>query len=154
MDAGRAVMGLDVDVRLTPGVRAPRQARRGLEALRPSLDDGLVDEAVLLVSEVVTNSVRHANLDARDAIVVRARGVDGGLRVEVTDPGAGFDRERIGRPDGRGGWGIWLLDRLSTRWGVDRDGVTTVWFELRPPVSGGSTGGTSNSTIGRRRSDG
>ena len=123
-------MPLDIDLRLAPNVRAPREARRGLEALRPSLDDSLVDEAVLLVSEIVTNAVRHAKLDANDAIEVRVRGSDSLLRVDVIDPGPGFDRDRLQAPNGQGGWGIWLIERLSTRWGVERDDVTRVWFEL------------------------
>ena len=123
-------MLLDIDLRLAPNVRAPREARRGLEALRPSLDDSLVDEAVLLVSEIVTNAVRHAELDPNDAIEVRVRGSESLLRVDVIDPGPGFDRDRLQVPNGQGGWGIWLLARLATRWGVERDDVTRVWFEL------------------------
>jgi anti-sigma regulatory factor (Ser/Thr protein kinase) len=123
-------VSLDIDLRLAPNIRAPREARRGLEALRPSLDDSLVDEAVLLVSEIVTNAVRHADLDPSDAIEVRVRGSDSLLRVDVTDPGPGFDRDRLPHPNGQGGWGIWLLERLATRWGVDREDVTRVWFEL------------------------
>jgi anti-sigma regulatory factor (Ser/Thr protein kinase) len=127
---------LDIDLRLTPDVRAPQEARRSLEALRPSLDDTLVDEAVLLVSEIVTNAVRHANLDANDSIEVRVRGSDALLRVDVIDPGPGFDRDHLPVPNGRRGWGIWLVERLATRWGVDRNDVTRVWFELAPPFPG------------------
>lgn len=133
-------MPLDIDLRLAPDVRAPHEARRGLEALRPSLDDTLVDEAVLLVSEIVTNAVRHANLDAKDSIEVRARGSEALLRVDVIDPGPGFDRDRLPTPDGHGGWGIWLVDRLATRWGVDRNDRTRVWFELTPGFPGRAKG--------------
>ncbi len=125
----------EIDLRLKPTPRAPQEARWGLEALRPSIDDELVDEAVLLVSEVVTNSVRHAGLDTTDPIEVRVRGSRSGIHVDVIDPGPGFDpRERQDGVDG--GWGLWLLDRISSRWGVERDRVTTVWFELMPRVSG------------------
>ncbi len=139
-------MPLDLDVRLAPGARAPQQARRSLEPLRASLDDSLVDEAVLLVSEVVTNAVRHAGLDRTDVIEVRIRGSSSRLRVDVVDPGSGFDPARLRPADGHGGWGLWLLDRLAPRWGVERNDVTRVWFELGPavsPVTGRGMGGVT-----------
>jgi anti-sigma regulatory factor (Ser/Thr protein kinase) len=126
---------LDIDLRLTPDARSPAEARRSLEVLRPSLDDALVDDAVLLVSEIVSNSVRHASLDAADAIQVRVRGSNSMLHVDVVDPGPGFDPERLPASRRNGGWGLQLLDRLATRWGVERDDVTRVWFELTAPVS-------------------
>lgn len=128
-------MLLDIDLRLRPDPRAPREARRSLEALRPSLDDVLVDEAVLLVSEVVANCVRHADLDAADSIEVRVRGSRSMLHVDVIDPGPGFNPDELAAPNGHGGWGLWLLDRISSDWGVERDRRTRVWFELASPVS-------------------
>ena len=103
--------------------------------LRPSVDDALVDDAVLLVSEIVSNSVRHARLDAADAIQVRVRGSNSMLHVDVVDPGPGFDPDRLPTSRSNGGWGLRLLDRLATRWGVERNEVTRVWFELASPVS-------------------
>jgi anti-sigma regulatory factor (Ser/Thr protein kinase) len=120
----------DIDLRLRPDRRAPSEARRTLEGLRPTVADHLVDEAVLLVSEIVSNSVRHAHLDRTDTIEVRVRGTPELLRVDVIDPGPGFEVETLPPPNGNGGWGLRLLDRLATRWGVERDHVTRVWFEL------------------------
>jgi anti-sigma regulatory factor (Ser/Thr protein kinase) len=100
--------------------------------LRPRLADHLVDEAELLVSETVSNCVRHADLEATDAIQVRVRGSRSMLHVDVIDPGAGFDPASLQPPDGHGGWGFWLVDRIATRWGVDRGEVTRVWFDLAP----------------------
>jgi anti-sigma regulatory factor (Ser/Thr protein kinase) len=133
---------LDIDLRLTPDVQAPAEARRSVEALRPSLDDIVVDDAVLLVSEIVSNSVRHASLDASDAIEVRIRGSRSMLHVDVIDPGPGFDPERLRPSRKNGGWGLWLLDRLATRWGVEHNDVTRVWFELVSSVSRASAPGT------------
>jgi anti-sigma regulatory factor (Ser/Thr protein kinase) len=106
-----------------------------------SLDDPVVDDAALLVSEVVSNSVRHAGLDAADAIEVRVRGSRAMLHVNVIDPGPGFEPEVRPRQDD-GGWGLWLLDHLATRWGVERGSTTRVWFDLAPPVSSASASGT------------
>jgi anti-sigma regulatory factor (Ser/Thr protein kinase) len=133
----------DTDLRLPPDVRAPSDARKRLEALRPSLDDRLVEDAALLVTEVVSNSVRHAGLDESDAIEVRFRGSGSTLHVDVIDRGPGFDPSRPRRSRPNGGWGLWLLDRLATRWGVERNHVTRVWFELSsPPVSTRPASGT------------
>jgi anti-sigma regulatory factor (Ser/Thr protein kinase) len=131
-----------IDLRLRPDANSPAEARRSLEALRPRLDDLLVDDAVLLVSEIVSNSVRHASLDETDAIEVRIRGSRSKLRVDVVDPGPGFDSERIRPSEREGGWGLRLLDRLATRWGVERNDGTRVWFELTSPVSADSSSGT------------
>ena len=132
----------EIDLHLRPDVHSPAEARRSLEALRPSVGDVLVDDAVLLVSEIVSNSVRHASLDKSDAIEVRVRGSNATLRVDVIDPGPGFDPERIEPSRAAGGWGLRLLDRLATRWGVERNDVTRVWFELTGPVSSHSSPGT------------
>ena len=135
-------MLLDIDIRLRPDADSPAHARRSLEALRPSLDDFLVDDAVLLVSEIVSNCVRHAGLDTSDDIQVRVRGSNSMLHVDVIDPGPGFDPARIPAPRPHGGWGLRLLDHLATRWGVERNHVTRVWFELTSPVSPAARAGT------------
>jgi len=132
----------EIDLRLRPDVNSPAEARRSLEALRPELNDLLVDDAVLLVSEIVSNSVRHASLDKSDAIQVLVRGSDSMLHVDVIDPGPGFDPERVEPSAREGGWGLRLLDRLATRWGVERNDVTKVWFELTASVSPRSASGT------------
>jgi anti-sigma regulatory factor (Ser/Thr protein kinase) len=127
-------VGLEVDLRLDPGARAPAFARGSLASFRPAVLEPLVERAELLVSEVVTNAIRHADLDPGDRIEIHMQGSPSMLRVDVIDPGRGF--VPVGkRPGLHGGWGVWLLDRLATRWGVERDGNTRVWFEIRPAVS-------------------
>jgi len=85
------------------------------------------------VSELVANSVRHADLAEDDFIDVWARVGAASVRVEVSDPGQGFLHRRPddGLPEARSG--LWLLDRISSRWGIERDGVTRVWFEADLP---------------------
>jgi anti-sigma regulatory factor (Ser/Thr protein kinase) len=95
------------------------------------MDQPSVDKLRLLVTELVTNSVRHA---AARKVDLEAQVVDGGVRVEVTDEGPGFDpREQDRSASRESGWGLFLVERLAERWGVRRDGTRTqVWFELRP----------------------
>jgi anti-sigma regulatory factor (Ser/Thr protein kinase) len=139
---------LDIALRLRPDSGSPAEARRTLEALRVSMDDPVVDDAALLVSEVISNSVRHADLENSDAIEVRIRGSRSMLHVDVIDPGPGFEPDARQRPaagpehDDDGGWGLWLVEQVSTRWGVECGERTRVWFDLAPAVSTTSASGT------------
>jgi anti-sigma regulatory factor (Ser/Thr protein kinase) len=109
------------------------EARHALTALGDRLPAQRLNDIRLLVSELVTNAIRHAELDSDEAIRLILEESGGGLRVEVRDPGRGFDWTGRDRPsDEAGGWGLYLVETLADRWGVDRDEVTTVWFELDP----------------------
>jgi anti-sigma regulatory factor (Ser/Thr protein kinase) len=125
-------------VRLTPGPDAAAAARRALLHLEPDMNPQLLGEVKLLVTELVTNSVRHAGLDTSGDLQLGVS-LDGGrLRVEVADDGRGFrERERPEpREDRLGGWGLYLVDRISDRWGVERDGRTRVWLEMDRAAAG------------------
>jgi anti-sigma regulatory factor (Ser/Thr protein kinase) len=116
----------DVVVALRPEPSAVGAARRVL--VREGLDDDLMHTACLLVSEVVTNAVRHAGLSDGDRIVLAARLTPDFVRVEVRDPGPGFDADVR---HAASGYGLRMLDMLSSRWGVDRSvNGCRVWFEL------------------------
>jgi anti-sigma regulatory factor (Ser/Thr protein kinase) len=89
----------------------------------------------LLVSELVTNSVRHAGQPAGAPVRISAASVDGVVRIEVHDQGQGRVRRRA--PDRRaGGLGLHLVERLAARWGVNHENGTCVWFELALPEPG------------------
>ena len=112
---------------------APSIARRQVsETVGPELDAQRLDDARLLVSEIVTNAVRHAGLSATDEITVGIRRDDRDVVVEVSDPGRGFNPRP--RPDTMraGGWGLPLVQRLSDDWGVDPrpGGGSVVWFRI------------------------
>jgi anti-sigma regulatory factor (Ser/Thr protein kinase) len=118
--------------RLDPSPKAPAEARRALDDLRASVGDNALENLQLLVSELVTNSVKHGALQRDDEIGLDVYLDDESVYVEVHDTGAGF---KPGMPDmnpERGsGWGLWLLEQLSTRWGIDNHAGTTAWFEMR-----------------------
>ena len=116
----------DLVLALRPEPAAVGAARRAL--VREGLDADLSHTVCLLTSEVVTNSVRHAGLGDRDKIVLAARMTPEFVRVEVRDPGPGFDP---GVRHGATGYGLRMLDMLANRWGVDRaDTGCRVWFEV------------------------
>jgi serine/threonine-protein kinase RsbW len=91
------------------------------------------DDARLLVSELVTNAIRHGGDGKIVLSVTRHRDR---VRVEVTDDGAdGVPRWQSPGKEAKNGRGLLIVDKVSWRWGFVRDPHgTTVWFEL--PVTG------------------
>ncbi|MFV0133836.1 ATP-binding protein [Streptomyces sp. HMX87] len=112
-------------------VRTARTVVRG--RLRGWGLDNVGDITALLVSELVTNALRHATgpIGVR---LVRPTGLDGVLRVEVSDPLPDPPRERVAQPEDEGGRGLQLVASAARRWGT-RPGEAgkTVWFELSVP---------------------
>jgi anti-sigma regulatory factor (Ser/Thr protein kinase) len=110
---------------------APAQARASVDVLEHILAPALLQDLQLIVSELVTNSVKFG---PRRAITLSLRVEDGGrVRGEVIDRGDGERArpEMSPEPSVDGGWGLYLVDRLARRWGVTA-GSTHVWFELLP----------------------
>ena len=114
--------------------QAPGSARRVLSDLNGSIDQELVADLRLLVSELVTNSLRHTGSARIHLEVWRSDDV---VRVDVTDHGAGFDVPGPPQPGKVSGWGLFMVDRLADRWGVETNGATRVWFEFVRPGAGG-----------------
>jgi integral membrane sensor domain MASE1/anti-sigma regulatory factor (Ser/Thr protein kinase) len=121
-----------VEVELEPGPGCPAEAREALSPLASGLATQVYMDLRLLVSELVTNYVRHARLSPGDPIRLRVERSERTLRVEVTDPGPGFEPHAdLPARDETGGWGLFLTERLADRWGVEREGgLTTVWLEM------------------------
>ena len=90
-------------------------------------------DVVLLISELVTNSVRHAGLDASQPLQLSLQTDDETVRITVRDPGPGFSPpDAPSDPAHVGGWGLVLVNQLAERWGVEHDGeVNFVWCELK-----------------------
>jgi anti-sigma regulatory factor (Ser/Thr protein kinase) len=109
---------------------APRAARHALDELNGQIEAPLKADIRLLVSEVVTNSVIHAQMEQPGEVTLDVWASDDVVRIAVTDRGPGFVVED--RPSGgdRSGWGLMMVDRLADRWGVELDQGTEVWFEF------------------------
>jgi anti-sigma regulatory factor (Ser/Thr protein kinase) len=121
-----------VDVELESSPEAAAVARLALEKLAGRVPASRLRDLRLLVSELVTNAVRHAGLVRGDRIRLVVEVGERAVRVEVHDPGHGFT-PRPPRPDPArtSGWGLYLVDELADRWGVDGAGQgSRVWFEL------------------------
>lgn len=128
------VTGIRAQIRLAPVPTSARQARRFVtEKLCEWGDEKYVDAASLLVSELVTNAVTHAGSSVD--LVVGHEGRHATLRVEVHDSSlraprmGGFDLDTVS------GRGLALVEAMSDRWGVERDGDgKRVWFELEREI--------------------
>ena len=119
-------MTLSVDIARDPA--APATARRAIDGLSGMVADDLLPDVKLLVSELVTNSVKYGG----DGALRLQIDTDGPrkLRAEVIDQGVGFVPVARDRPaTDVGGWGLHLVQTLSNRWGV-HEGSTHVWFEI------------------------
>ena len=117
--------------RFLPELTSPRQARHFVR--RSCAGWGapeVIDVAVLLTSELVTNAVVHA----RTAVTVAVTQSEGGLRVAVTDDGEAAPALTPGRGMDEAGRGLALVDHLSAAWGVTSSAGgrvgKTVWFTL------------------------
>ena len=122
---------MEIRCRLAREPRAPSRARREIEKLTEDLRWRAAD-VLLVVSELVTNSVRHG--PARAEIELLARRSEEALEVEVCEPGPGFELpRRVTQPALQGGGlGLVIVDELADAWGLRTDGEACVWvrFEL------------------------
>jgi anti-sigma regulatory factor (Ser/Thr protein kinase) len=109
-----------------------RRARVALEHLDRLVGESVLEDVRLLVSEVVTNSLRHSGMGPDDHVAMRVEASAEVLRVEVADPGPGFPTHAPIKPgpERTGGRGLWLVDLIASRWGVRRGDGTCVWFEI------------------------
>jgi anti-sigma regulatory factor (Ser/Thr protein kinase) len=120
-----------VEHELPVAPEAAAEARHALDDVSSAIPDARMRDVRLLVSELVTNAVRHANLAAGDIILLVIEIADHAFRVEVHDPGGGFVPTAPAPDPARpSGWGLYLVAELADRWGVDSDEQTLVWFEL------------------------
>jgi anti-sigma regulatory factor (Ser/Thr protein kinase) len=112
----------EVTLKLKPSKDAPRISRSQLAEMREALGRRY-DDAALIISELVTNSVRHAG-DTSISVTVQARADR--VRLEVRDGGPCFD---LSQPRGEG-LGLTFVEKIADRWGIENSGPCTVWAEL------------------------
>jgi anti-sigma regulatory factor (Ser/Thr protein kinase) len=130
---------LDLRIRAEPENLG--RIRRALVGMK--LPDQVIREGTLLTSELVTNSIRHAGLGPDDYIEVAATWSGTVLRVIVRDSGSAGPAPEIvagsirPSPGGQSGWGLYLVDKLATRWGTNLEGSAGFWFEIEYPRPAG-----------------
>ena len=119
------------ELELPRSLDAAAVARSALEGLDGRLPPDLLGDVRLLVSELVTNAVRHAPRTAEADVRLTVTVTEGVVRVEVVDPGGGLaPGAPAAGPEPAGGWGLFLVETLADRWGDDGGTGRRVWFEL------------------------
>jgi serine/threonine-protein kinase RsbW len=122
---------LTIHVRLRSDIDAAATAREALDAFQQEVPQAVLEDARILVSELVTNSVRHGSPAPDGSIELLAERRAGVLRLEVIDAGGRTFPEVQPRDPGRpSGWGLYLVERLAKRWGASTGSGTRVWCEL------------------------
>jgi anti-sigma regulatory factor (Ser/Thr protein kinase) len=121
-----------LELALQRNVEAPGVARAAVAGMCDELGFGsaVSQTLILLVSEVVSNAVLHSSGPAEAAIALTALVGEDAVRVTVMDAGEGFTPGPRDPNRADGGYGLYLLEKASTRWGVDPSGPTSVWFEI------------------------
>jgi serine/threonine-protein kinase RsbW len=119
----------------TTSISFPREpdsvpaARAALARFEGRLPDSTLYDASLCLSELVTNAIQHPAPDSGDELELELRLSEEALRVRVIDPGGGFEPGAPTEGDERG-WGLFIVDQLSTRWGTQPGERTVMWFEM------------------------
>jgi anti-sigma regulatory factor (Ser/Thr protein kinase) len=111
---------------LPRGNDAPARARAELRSAGAAIA-GTHDTIALLVSELVTNAIKHTEADSIEVALLAAPET---VRVEVAAAGPSFKAPAEPKPTAHGGFGLFLVNQLADRWGVHENDVTRVWFEL------------------------
>lgn len=120
-----------LELSFAPVATAPTQARTVVtERFGSRLAARVLEDVRLLVTEMITNALRHGSLRSGDCVALKAWLTGDILHIEVHDPGRNGDV--VQRPPGQrgGGYGLYLVERLAKRWGVDRRDGTVVWCEV------------------------
>jgi serine/threonine-protein kinase RsbW len=121
----------NLDLRLEPDVEAARKAREALAQLEDELEEHVLQDVHLLVTELVTNSVRHADAERDEPVRLEVEVTGERVFVAVEDGGNGFSpAPRSEHSPHDSGWGLHLVEQVSSRWGVNGETCTRVWLEL------------------------
>jgi two-component sensor histidine kinase len=109
--------------------RAPWAVRQSIRCLEDFVQPHVLEDAHLLVTELVTNAVRHAALRDDQSIEIEACPSGRALRVAVTNPGTAELAHRLPQPV-YSGRGLLLVAKIASRWGVETGARTAIWFEI------------------------
>jgi serine/threonine-protein kinase RsbW len=111
---------------------AATMVRQVARSLAPTVPETREEDLGLVLTELVTNSVRHAEIEADNSVSVELFLFSDLLRVEVRDRGRAFEPPPPPQPGERpsSGWGLFIVDQVADRWGVGEEPPTQVWFEF------------------------
>ncbi|MFF0310199.1 ATP-binding protein [Streptosporangium sp. NPDC004379] len=129
-------LGLLGQVELPAEFATVPRMRRYVRDLLDDTEHPHTDDALLLVTELVTNSVRHSDSGRVPGgrVLVAVANHSGTLHIDVIDAGSEGCRPALcsdADGDGSGGRGLWLVQELATAWGwYETAAGRIVWFQL------------------------
>jgi anti-sigma regulatory factor (Ser/Thr protein kinase) len=125
---------IDLDLNLPIDARSPARARHALDDVQGRIPADVMERFRIAVTELVTNSIQHADLAPGDVVRVLVQVRDDHLRVEVINAGLPF-ATRTRRPGStrESGRGLMLVERSTDRWGMKGTDGVRLWFEIDLP---------------------
>jgi hypothetical protein len=126
----RGQAGITVDRRLPQEPASVAHARGALKPLESAVDPDTFETLRQLVSELMTNSVRHGAGGATAEIILSVKASRERIRVEVSDDGPAVTATPGEEDAERAGWDLPFVQVLSDRWGIEGEGQECVWCEL------------------------
>jgi anti-sigma regulatory factor (Ser/Thr protein kinase) len=122
-----------VSVPSRPASAAIVRQRFANELAAANMPNELVEDAVLIATELMSNAIRHAHALPEGHVTVAWEINDASVTVRVTDGGASSQpRVRHPGPNDISGRGLSLVQAIAAQWGVEDDAATTtVWARLR-----------------------
>ena len=119
-----------MDRRLPQEPASVADARGALKPFESAVDPDTFETLRLLVSELMTNSVRHGTGEPAAEITLSVRASREGIRVEVSDDGLAGTATPGEEGAEWAGWDLHFVQVLSDRWGIHGEGQECVWCEL------------------------
>jgi len=120
---------------ILPPVAASLAEARRMVTDTVEVPDKVVEDAQLVLTELLANEIKHGHYDPSDPLICSVRTSSDVLRVEVRHPGPPFhlpaEPAELPLATRETGWGLALITRLADRWGVDdARGARQVWAEI------------------------
>lgn len=126
--------GISSRLRLPRRADAAFAARQAVDSLGAQLEEAVLSDLRLLVTELIASRVQRPASTAAAWVELDVTIEDSHLHVEVKDYGHRWVFEPSPftfEPESSSGWGLYLVDRLSDRWALERgESSTRIWFEL------------------------
>jgi signal transduction histidine kinase len=117
----------EMNLTLETNEQAPQISRQKLSEIRSEIEPRY-DDLALVVSELVTNSVRHSGHKTVSVSIKKTANL---VRLEVRDPGPGFDPDHTAGD----GMGLRIVSRVADAWGIEKKGDCMVWVEVTLPAA-------------------
>ncbi len=137
-DKGREVSGRDIFrpglenfLNVPPEASSAGRARRFVRSVleEAGVHEDLVDSAILLTSELITNGILHARSD----IALTVKVLPECIRIEVVDEDPRLPSPALSSPDALSGRGLQIVQGAAQAWGIENhDSGKLIWFELPP----------------------